>query len=256
MTECGNEVEEYGSTTGRKVFPVRYVVAALTVLGVTVEYMLRLNLNVAIVSMVKPVHVAKQEHLGKSTVCPVESSISGVLNFTSASPTSDHSQGEFDWSPSSQGIVLGAFYYGYIVSHIPGGRLSELIGGKWLCGLGILISVVINFLTPLAAKMHLTLMVLSRVILGLAQGVIFPAAYAIFAVWLTPRERSTVLPLLNLGGNLGAVVTLSVTGFLCDHGFAGGWPSAFHVSGKQTTLRLFDPLFALCRASECFFIVH
>ena len=29
-------------------------------------------------------------------------------------------KGQFDWSSTEQGIVLGAFYYGYIISMLPG----------------------------------------------------------------------------------------------------------------------------------------
>jgi hypothetical protein len=30
------------------------------------------------------------------------------------------SSGEFDWNAEEQGIILGAFFYGYIVTNIPG----------------------------------------------------------------------------------------------------------------------------------------
>ena len=28
------------------------------------------------------------------------------------------------------------FFYGYVLTQVPGGRLAELFGGKWLFGIG------------------------------------------------------------------------------------------------------------------------
>ena len=40
-----------------------------------------------------------------------------------------------EWSAERQGVILGSFYYGYAVSHVPGGILAERYGGKWIFGL-------------------------------------------------------------------------------------------------------------------------
>ena len=39
-------------------------------------------------------------------------------------------------SYSGQGVILGMFFYGYVLTQLPGGRLAELFGGKWLFGVG------------------------------------------------------------------------------------------------------------------------
>ena len=33
-----------------------------------------------------------------------------------------------DWHESQQGIILGMFFYGYVLTQLPGGRLAEIIG--------------------------------------------------------------------------------------------------------------------------------
>jgi MFS transporter, ACS family, solute carrier family 17 (sodium-dependent inorganic phosphate cotransporter), member 5 len=63
------------------------------------------------------------------------------------------------------------------------------------------------------------------------KGILTPAIYAMLAHWIPTQERGVVLALIQVGGNLGAVLALPVSGFLCKHGFAGGWPSVFYVSG-------------------------
>lgn len=52
-----------------------------------------------------------------------------------------------------------------------------------------------------------------------------------FAYWVPQSERSTALAILNVGGNIGAVITLPLSGYLSKNGFAGGWPSVFYVFG-------------------------
>ena len=42
----------------------------------------------------------------------------------------------FHWDEAQQGIILGMFFYGYVLTQLPGGRLAELVGGKWLFGVG------------------------------------------------------------------------------------------------------------------------
>ena len=29
------------------------------------------------------------------------------------------------------------FFYGYVLTQLPGGRLAEIVGGKWLFGVGV-----------------------------------------------------------------------------------------------------------------------
>ncbi|GBN63421.1 hypothetical protein AVEN_258727-1, partial [Araneus ventricosus] len=77
--------------------------------------------------------------------------------------------GEFMWSSKMQGVVLGAFYYGYVISQIPGGRLAELYSGKWVFGISTLITSVLTLLTPIAARAGVGYLIAVRAIEGFAQ---------------------------------------------------------------------------------------
>ena len=37
----------------------------------------------------------------------------------------------------------------------------------------------------------------------------------------------------TVGTNIGSVVTFSASGFLCERGFDGGWPSIFYIFGER-----------------------
>ena len=45
------------------------------------------------------------------------------------------------WQESQQGIILGMFFYGYVLTQLPGGRLAEIVGNK--AGSSILLTVIL-----------------------------------------------------------------------------------------------------------------
>ena len=69
-------------------------------LGFVKVYAMRVNLSVAIVYMVN--------------------------NTTD----NDTTTGQFQWDEAQQGIILGMFFYGYVLTQVPGGRLAEVIGNR------------------------------------------------------------------------------------------------------------------------------
>jgi MFS family permease len=76
--------------------------------------------------------------------------------------------GGFDWDAQEQGMVLGAFYYGFFVSMLPGGFLAERYGGRWVILFSVLGGSLISLIQPFAANEGgSTYFILSRAIQGL-----------------------------------------------------------------------------------------
>ena len=46
---------------------------------------------------------------------------------------------------------MGSFYYGFIITQIPGGILCEKIGSKWIIGLMTFCAGILAIFNPLAA---------------------------------------------------------------------------------------------------------
>jgi len=185
--------------------PKRYLVAFLSFLGFVNVYSLRVNLSVALVAM--------------------------VSNKTGFHPNGTRyviSPAEFDWDPKLQGLLLSSFFYGYIVTQIPGGYLSTIYGGKNLFGFGILLTALFTLLTPVSARISPYLLAVVRIIEGLCEGVTFPCMHAIWSKWAPPLERSKLVTISKSGPFAGTVIGMSGSGVIAHH---FGWPWVFYVFG-------------------------
>ncbi|XP_067947009.1 sialin-like [Watersipora subatra] len=224
------EDEQVTETAWQVATSCRWTLAYVGFICCTILYALRVNMGVAIVCMVKPANVSNaQKSIPKECMAP-------VTNFTSA-----HQEvgGDIEWDKDLQGWVLSSFFYGYIVTQIPGGYLSGRFGGKRVLLVGYIINGLVTILTPLAArydgKNYTTsagLVIALRVIAGLSTGVVFPAIQSLLGHWSPPYERSKLNVLCFSGTMAGNVLMLGVGGFFCEwEAFDGGWPSMFYVGG-------------------------
>ena len=75
----------------------------------------------------------------------------------------------YDWDSESQGWILGSFFYGYILTQVPGGYLASRYGAKWLMGLGVLSTVLFTLITPLAADLGAGYLIAVRVMEGVGE---------------------------------------------------------------------------------------
>lgn len=89
-----------------------------------------------------------------------------------------------------------SYFWGYFVSQIPGARIAENISAKYVMLFSVAINVVCTILTPVAATMHYSLMIVMRVLEGVGGGVTFPAMHVMLAAWAPPTERSTMSALV------------------------------------------------------------
>ena len=67
------------------------------------------------------------------------------------------------------GVALSAFYYGYMVTQLPGGVLARKLGGATMLGLSVGICGALTLLTPLAARAHVGVLIALRIASGMAE---------------------------------------------------------------------------------------
>ncbi|TMW43657.1 hypothetical protein DOY81_011263 [Sarcophaga bullata] len=175
-------------------FGVRHVQCLLVFFGLAVAYALRVNLSVAIVAM------------------------------TDRNSTNPNFQ-EFDWDESIKSYLLSSFFWGYVITQVPGGYLSHKYGAKFTFFFGVLICSVLALLTPLFAELgDWPILLILRSVQGLCQGMIFPSTHTFLSKWAPAEERGRLVSYCYSGAQFGTVIMLSISGLM-------GWPSIFYVSG-------------------------
>ncbi|XP_019620459.1 PREDICTED: uncharacterized protein LOC109467009 isoform X2 [Branchiostoma belcheri] len=122
---------------------------------------------------------------------------SGVGNTSVQSVQNE--EGELEWSKSLRGVLLGAYYYGYIITQVVGGVLEQKLGGKLVYGTGLLATAGLNSLGPVASRASPWAMFAVRFMMGLFSGVLHPAMYGVWGRWAPPTERSKLLALCAIG---------------------------------------------------------
>ncbi|XP_017551738.1 sialin [Pygocentrus nattereri] len=208
-----------------KCCSVRCNLAIMMFFGFAVVYGLRVNLSVAMVAMVNGTSTQPDSNDSKAKECPVSSD---TLN--SSSQILDQPDGvpRYPWDSEMQGMLLGAFFFGYLFTQVPGGYLSGRFGGSIFLGGGVLCTAVLTLLTPLAAQLGARWLFALRALEGFGEGVTFPAMMAMWACWAPPFERARLMTLSGAGGNFGAFVAFPLTGFICH---SLGWPAVFYCCG-------------------------
>jgi ACS family sodium-dependent inorganic phosphate cotransporter len=127
-----------------QTIPKRYLLSLLAFFGFFNAYILRSNLSIAIITMVKPtIHIS-------------------LKNITITQPIG------YDWNTKAQGYILSSFFYGYTIIQIPAGFLATTLGGKFLFGGSVGITALLTLLTPLCAQMGPTALIILRALEGLS----------------------------------------------------------------------------------------
>lgn len=118
----------------------------------------------------------------------------------------------FKWTMHDQGWILSAFPFGYFSSQIIGGSFSKKFGGKNMLTLSVLLWSFITLLTPLIAS-SVNMLIFSRVLLGMAEGLGLPAVVQIFSTCVMPDQRSRAFGYLVALGSIGQ----TAAAIICPH---------------------------------------
>ncbi|XP_022248543.1 uncharacterized protein LOC106461899 [Limulus polyphemus] len=209
-------------TSRRECLRARHVLVFLGFINFLNSYTIRVNLNVAIVAMVN--YTAIHHHQLWTIECP---NSEGVFN----SNKTTQKEGEFIWDEYTQGIILGSFYFGYLLTNLCGGILAKRFGDKRVFGWGIFLSSVLTVLTPLSLQLPIGVFIAKRIVEGLGQGGMTPAMQSLLARWVPKSQLGLTSTIVYNGAQIGTVITMPLTGILSNSDFLGGWPSAFYVFG-------------------------
>src|SRR5881628_2677463 len=108
---------------------------------------------------------------------------------------------EFGWDETTVGLLQSVFFYGFTLTHLPGGWLADRFGGRRVLGAGTLGWTLATGVTPLGGSF--AALAAARVALGLGEGLNMPSISSLVARWFPLEERtratSSILAVIMLG---------------------------------------------------------
>ena len=191
--------------------PQRLVLAVLLHTGLAVTYAMRVGLSV----VAAPPSVAHSNATHPNATLP---------NATARSNATMYS--EFGWSNTDEGVVLGCFFQGYLLTQTLSAVLARRFGGYVVLATAMIASCALTAATPLVAK-SFRLLVVCRTSLGLVQGAMYPSTLTLVGKWYTPSERASFLGFIIAGPYLGEALTFPLAAMVMES--ALGWRFVFYL---------------------------
>ncbi|XP_066601443.1 vesicular glutamate transporter 1 [Prorops nasuta] len=175
----------------------RYTVAVLACLGFVISFGMRCNMGMAKV----------------------------LLQSNATKPGNSM---KFNWTVGVESMLDSSFFWGYLLTQVPGGFLASLYPANRIFGSAIVISSFLNLLVPGALKVHFTMDMCVQVLKGLVEGVTYPACHGIWKYWAPPLERSRLATLAFCGSYAAMVIGMPLSGILSQW---FGWEASFYFYG-------------------------
>jgi MFS family permease len=135
-------------------------------------------------------------------------------------------QDELRLNAGQLGVLLSAFYYGYVLAMAPAGWLAERYGAHKVLAAGVALwsaaTLSVGFVSGFAALFGL------RLLLGLGESVAFPCASKLLTQAVEPQRLSFANGAMSCGYLLGPAVGTLLGGLLMN---AFGWRPIFVLLG-------------------------
>jgi sugar phosphate permease len=123
-------------------------------------------------------------------------------------------------------LLAAAFFFGYFIFQVPGTAYAQRTSSKRVIFYSLIAWGILAGLTGVIRDF--TLLLIDRLLLGVAESVILPTMIILLASWFTKRERSRANSICILGNPVTLLWMSAITGFLIN---AVGWQLAFVLEG-------------------------
>ncbi|WAR03990.1 S17A5-like protein [Mya arenaria] len=166
--------------------PSRLILAGMGFWYGVLGYGLSTNMSVAIVCMAKlpngnasfsqnqTININWTDRIQRVTsVYQIQTNISIANSHLSSCESVDAEQfssetAEFEWSKKTQSLILSGFFYGYVVTQIPGGWMATRFGGKIVIGLSMALASLFTLLMPMIARASPYAVFVNRIAIGIS----------------------------------------------------------------------------------------
>lgn len=137
----------------------------------------------------------------------------------------------FHLSPSQMGVVFSAFLWTYAVLQVPMGAVIDRLGVRWTMRCATLLWSIATLMTAFAGG--LGLLIVARLLLGIAEAPVVPSAWKATGYWFPNNERGMCTSMFDGASKLSMVVGIPAMAFAVSH---YGWQAAFYVTAAISIL--------------------
>ncbi|XP_049291666.1 sialin-like [Anopheles funestus] len=226
-------------------FPKRMIVTIMIFVACTASFMLRVHMSINLLAMIQPI----------ATTNTPANNTGIVLNATTSSSLMPHSMANetvtqddnvivpapvvpdygprYAWNQNMQSHILGAYFYGYLLTSLPAGPMAERYGPQRLIGYSFLLCALVTALFPIFAAINVWVVIVGRFLIGVLSGCVYPTLHNVISRWIPPNEKSKAVACIAGGSTFGTVITWPFAGLLTEH---FGWVYAFYVPAFLSAL--------------------
>ncbi|CEF69925.1 Sialin [Strongyloides ratti] len=208
----------------------RFHVTLLLMVGVCLFFFARTNLGLSMVCMINSTAVNLENfniNSNKTIEIPNKCIKVSFINNSYEEKTKNYG-GTFDWNINVQSLILSGNFYGAILTIVPAGILADRSSPKNLLLISSAFFFVASVLFPyLAYNYSYTPLIISRIIMGLGEGISSPAFNHILSNWIPKAESPVAISIYTSGVQLACFIGNPITAYFCESTF--GWSGVFYL---------------------------
>lgn len=187
-----------------KLVSIRWSLAILSSIGYTLAFLVRFSMGIAIIPMTQ---LAVNTSLGNSTM--------------------DDESG-YDWSESEKSFLLGAFFYGFIMSQVPFGFFIHRCGAYHVLSISLAFAGLCSALIPFASDYGVWYAFVMQFCVGVGQGSFSVGFVDFWSAWAPNMERGRIMGIFTTGSSVGLTILGPFAGFIATN---FGWRCIFYSTG-------------------------
>lgn len=148
-----------------------------------------------------------------------------------------------------QNQLFAGTFWGSLVTIIPAGYLTDFTSAKNLYLISIINYSICSILFPFLA-LHTSpwIVFASRVVMGLGEALIVPAANKIITRWVPNHEKSTAASIFTMGNQFAGGIGIPIVAGFCASKFK--WPGVYYFCGGIGLFWCFIWYFVVTNAPE------
>ncbi len=131
---------------------------------------------------------------------------------------------DFQLSTAVVGVVLSAFYWGYVPIQLPGALFGQYVNAKWLITAALIGWGIGTVLTGFSG--NLDVLIACRILVGLSEGAAVPTLLVLIRRWFPLEERARATSAFFISGQVGNLIGTAITGYLI---VATSWKTMFFI---------------------------